>query len=245
MGTTPLEYSTILEDVASHGYVVVGVVSPEFARVSIFADGRIVPGSVPTGKASSRSAAAAAIDAIEASPSIVSNDLRFSLTQLASDSRFKGHVDTTRVGVVGHSIGGAAAEQFAHDDARVRAVFDIDGTSAWSRHNGPLRKPVLVLSAASSTGFNYDRMLDGATPGIHLRIAGTTHSFSSDMGLMPFARDDIPNGAEATPTARGLRITATFIEAFFNQYLNARREVLLSGPSKDYPEITFERGSSR
>ena len=239
--TTPLDYSTILEDVASHGYVVAGVASPEFARVSVLADGQVTAGAGSRGltgfaPAPERGATIRTFDSVS---SIISKDLSFALTRLLAESRFKAHIDGARVGVAGHSIGGAGADQCAYDDARVRAAFDLDGTAAWNRENKPLQKPLLVMSAASNGGSRYDRMLAGANPGIQLRLAGSTHRFPMDISLVP------PERAGSTPAARGLRITATFIRAFFDQYLNGQTQPLLQGPSPQFPEITFERGIPR
>jgi predicted dienelactone hydrolase len=252
LGTTPLDYSTLAEDVASHGYIVVGVVSPDFGRASVYSDGRVVPGHDPVElvtRGGARLTTELAIHAYEDGVHGYSKDLSVALNQLANGSLgvVNGHADLTRVGVYGHSLGGAAALQFAHDDSRVRAAFDIDGSPIWSAENGALPKPVLILSAAS-TSVSYDAVLTGATPGRHLRLAGTVHTFASDVRSV---LGSLQGGAEARapagliPPARALRITATYLEAFFNETLNGRREPLLSGASPDYPEISFERGPSR
>ena len=238
LGTMALDYSVILEDLASHGYVVLGVGSPEFARVSVYGDGRVVRGKVPLQLAGRD---ATAIRAIEDSPPTMSADLRFALNRLAATAAFKNHIDTTRVGAAGHSIGGAAAAQFAHDDARVKAVFDLDGTGAWSSRNGALENAVLVLSAAASAGFNYP-VLSGARPGLHLRLAGAEHSFSMDEGALSVGT---ARPAGSLQAARALEITARYMAAFFNQYLNGQLERLLDGPDPQFPEVTFERGAGR
>jgi len=245
-GTTPLDYAAVVEDVASHGYIVVGVVSPDFARATVFADGRVVQGHDPVHLATlggQRPTTALAIRAFEDAARSYGKDLSFALTRLSTARRgaLAGRADLARVGVFGHSLGGAAALQCAHDDPRVRAVFDIDGSPIWNPQNGALRKPVLVLSAAS-TNVDYRVVLDGATPGRHLRVAGTVHTFSSDMRMMPFVPQGVSNPQNgATTPARALRITARYLEAFFDRYLDGRREPLLDGPSADYPEVTFER----
>ena len=41
--------------------------------------------------------------------------------------RFLGRLDMQRVGVFGHSLGGATALQFCHDDSRCKAGIDVDG----------------------------------------------------------------------------------------------------------------------
>lgn len=249
LGTTPLDYSAIIEDVASHGYVVIGVVSPDFGRASIFPDGRVIPGHDPMDslrRAGVRLTAALALHAWESATHDYAKDVSFALARLASTDTgaLAREAEPARVGVFGHSLGGAAALQCANDDPRVRAVFDIDGSPFWSAENGPMRKPVLVLSAAS-TNLNYDAVLDGATPGRQLMVAGTAHAFSSDVGMMPFvaarARSATGAGGSIEP-ARALRITSAYLVAFFDEYLNGQRRALLRGPSPAYPEVTFERG---
>lgn len=136
-------------------------------------------------------------------------------------------------------MGGAAVLQVAHDDPRVRAVFDIDGSPIWNAANGALAKPLLILSAAS-TQVGYAAVLRGAKSGLHLRMSGTVHTFSSDLRLMPFQPPLARSPAVIDP-ARALAITATYAAAFFDLHLKAKASALLSGPSAAYPEIAFER----
>jgi dienelactone hydrolase len=244
-GTTPLDYSGIIEDIVSHGYIVLGVES-EFGRASVFADGRVVPGHdpVPRGGPGAPRSTEQAIRAWEDAARGFGKDLSFALNQLTalSDAPLSRLADLTRVGVFGHSLGGAAALQCAHDDSRVRAVFDIDGSPIWSARNGRLQKPVMILSAAS-TNLSYDGVLGGAMPASHLRVAGTVHSFPSDIRVMPFSQPTTTNTQLIAPT-RGLAITAAFVEAFFNDHLLGEHTAILGAPSREFPEVTFERVSS-
>jgi len=241
-GTTPLDYSGIIEDIVSHGYIVLGVES-EFGRASVFADGRVVPGHdpVPRGGPGAPLSTEQAIRAWEDAARGFGKDLSFALNQLTAvrDTPLSRLADLTRVGVFGHSLGGVAALQCAHDDSRVRAVFDIDGSPIWSGRNGRLHKPVMIFSAAS-TNLSYDDVLSGAMPGGHLRVAGTLHSFPSDIRVMPFAQPTTTNRQLIAP-ARGLAITAAFVEAFFDDHLLGRRSAILGAPSREFPEVTFEK----
>jgi predicted dienelactone hydrolase len=47
----------------------------------------------------------------------------------------RGLIDPARVGMFGHSLGGAAAAQAMYEDRRIRAGVNLDGTmfGAWSR----------------------------------------------------------------------------------------------------------------
>ena len=130
----------------------------------------------------------------------------------------------------------------------VRAVFDIDGSPIWNAANGTLAKPLLVLSAGSTTFVGYDAVLSGAKPGRHLRLSGSVHAFSKDFGLIPFMSHSAGNQPSASPAsgraidpARALSVTAVYVEAFFDQYLNGKTAALLNGLSSDYPEVVFEK----
>jgi dienelactone hydrolase len=238
LGADPLEYASVIEDVASHGFVVAGVASPSLARATVFADGRVVEGRGVTARSTEE-----AIRRFEDAASLASKDLSFALNELAklsADGRVlsRRQLDLARVGAFGHSLGGAGVLQLGHDDARVAAIVDIDGSPIWRSTNGALGKPLLVLSA-SATNVGYDSPLSGAKPGLHLRVAGTAHAFSSDLRALPFAGAAVSPGM--TDPARALAITASYIEAFFKRYLERQNEPLLDGPSTRFPEITFER----
>jgi hypothetical protein len=256
MGDTPLDYSGVIEDVVSHGYILAAIVPTYLARFSVFSDGRVVKGRDimaaqgdigPAPRSTEQ-----AFKRFEQVASIWSHDLSFTLNQLgnvSADPRspLQGHLDISRVGAIGHSLGGAAVLQFAHDDSRVRAVFDIDGSPIWSAANGTLAKPLLVLSAASTTFASYDAVLNGATPGRHLRLSGSVHAFSKDFGLIPFMSHSAgkppasPASESLIDPARALRVTAVYVLAFFDQYLNRKTAALLNGVSSDYPEVVFEK----
>src|SRR5205823_1750982 len=131
--------------------------------------------------ASSHPTADEALRRYEETAGIVAKDLSFVLDRLArvsSDARsaLHGRIDLAHVGVAGHSLGGAAVLQIGRDDRRVSAVFDIDGSPVWNESRGELAKPLLILSAAS-TNVGYGSVLRGAKPALHLRVAGTVHTF--------------------------------------------------------------------
>jgi dienelactone hydrolase len=256
MGGTPLDYTGLIEDVASHGYIVAGIVPTYLARFSVFADGRVVDGrdimAAQGNLGPASRSTEGALKRLEQAAGIWSHDLTFTLNQLGNinaDSRstLKGRLDLSRAGAFGHSLGGAAVLQFAHDDSRVRAVFDIDGSPIWNAANGKLAKPLLVLSAASTTFVNYDAVLGGANPGRHLRLSGSTHAFSKDFGLIPFMSPSgaqpptLPASGSMIDPARAVRVTAAYVVAFFDQYLNGKAAALLNSASPDYPEVTFEK----
>jgi len=80
-----------------------------------------------------------------------SGDTKFVVDQLerlnAADpsDRFTGRLDMRRLGMFGHSFGGATALQFCHDNSRCRAGIDIDGAPHGSVVNEGLSQPLLFL----------------------------------------------------------------------------------------------------
>lgn len=234
-GMLPFFYSTLIEDLASHGYIVAGTIPTYYTHYNVFANGRVSETFKSSGA--------------NASLPVWTGDLIFTLNQLEklnSDpgSQFHKRLDFTRVGALGHSFGGAASVQAARDDARVRAALDLDGTLAGDVVESGLSKPFLMFDHPHPGETNYHRddvVLRDAKPGYRLILAGSEHSFSGDWGLLPF----IPAGAKKTglgsiDPARALTITKAYVEAFFGEYLEGRKSPLLNGPSPEYPEITIE-----
>jgi len=120
----------LVEELASHGYVVVAVQHPYGAEATVFPDGRIAynkPQALPRD--------ASEDEYLFAARQLVdqwAGDLSFVLDQLAldnqpgSDSPFSNHLDMGRVGVLGHSTGGGAAIEFCGRNPRCKAVLGLD-----------------------------------------------------------------------------------------------------------------------
>jgi predicted dienelactone hydrolase len=253
-GSGPTEYASLIEDLVSHGYIVAGIVPTYFSSYTVFLDGRVVgqhqaardvPGSP-----------SASWDHPVSDPvyRLWTGDTRFTLNQLEklnadTKSPLKGRLDFDRVGVFGHSIGATATAQVAKDDTRVRAAILLDGTLMGDVVRNPIiPKPLLLMSASSFKGKErqpglkgrndvMNTLLHNARPSYVVTIAGTTHSFPADTGLMPFAKDW--QGQSANPS-RAMTITRAYVNAFFDQHLLGKASSLLNGPAPEYPEVVFE-----
>ncbi|MGW1607307.1 alpha/beta hydrolase family protein [Streptomyces eurythermus] len=136
------------EDLASHGYVVAALDHPYDSAAVVLADGRTIRSRTSsTGDRAKDDDLAAGWTAVRAA------DLSFVLTRLDRLDRgettdpLTGRLDTGRVAVTGHSMGGAAALQAARQDRRFDAVIDLDGYPHGPA-SPPLRRPVLALTAA-------------------------------------------------------------------------------------------------
>jgi hypothetical protein len=124
-------YTSQLEDLASHGYVVAAISHPYDAAVTIFPDGRQIANSEKRWPAIPSLEGDANLNQLEWH----ANDIRFVLDQLsrANVSRdpalpFAGHLDLRRVGAFGHSLGGIAAAHACQLDRRIKACMNQDGS---------------------------------------------------------------------------------------------------------------------
>ena len=116
-------------ELASHGFVVVGVQHTYGAVITVFPDGTIAysnPDALPDGAPQDEyeTAAHKLVDQW-------AGDLGFTLDTLQtqnsdSNSPFYKALDLSRVGVYGHSTGGGAAIQFCGTDSRCVALLGMD-----------------------------------------------------------------------------------------------------------------------
>ena len=144
LGWLPSDYSVLLEDLASHGYVVVGLASPGFADVVRFDDGREVVRTLGIG------------EKIGVDQGIVHADAAFVMHRLRAvvgDARDFLHdrVDVGRIGAFGHSLGGTTALLLAAHDSTVRAAVNVDGDPMGDVLAITPHQPILLLSSESPT----------------------------------------------------------------------------------------------
>src|SRR6202521_6440487 len=197
------DYTALAEDLASHGYVVVGFDAPYRSFVVVFPDGRVIA-RAPQNNADLLDGPQKEQLANKLAQSW-SADMGFALDQLerlnASDpsGRFLGRLDMQRVGVFGHSLGGATALQFCHDDSRCKAGIDVDGAPLdsvvadgvtqpfmflLSDHRGEsdAGEPEAIRQAGANIHSIYDRLPSDRRLMIIIRGAG--HYMFSDDGAM-------------------------------------------------------------
>jgi dienelactone hydrolase len=120
-------YSSLAEDLASHGFVVIGIDHPyQVAAVEVSGGAvAVYPGDQTAGPLGQE--VTAKIDERVA-------DIRFVLDRLAHDAAgiagLRGRLDLEHIGVAGHSNGGIAAVETCALDVRVVGCMNIDGQAA-------------------------------------------------------------------------------------------------------------------
>ena len=252
-------YSTLAEDLASHGYVVVGFDAPHRTLSVAFPDGRVMT-RTPENDAElcEEQPPAQQAGCVNKILTAWTGDMAFVLDRLerwnAADSsgRFAGRLDMTRVGVFGHSFGGAAAAQFCHDDARCKAGIDVDGQPFGSVIQEGLHRPFLFLLSDQVHGTDpetrrvlaniqsiYDRLpADGR---LRIAIRGSNHFFFSDDAALLKSHIAMRTlrmfGMVGIDGRRQLTVAAHCIHTFFDAYLKGASVSPLQVSSPGYPEI--------
>ncbi len=252
-----VNYSTLAEDLASHGYVVVGFDAPYRTIQVAFPDGRVIvrrPENNPE-LFDGRDLDILADKLLAAWCA----DTAFVLGRLAQwnasdpSGRFAGRLDMTRVGVFGHSFGGATAAQFCSEDSRCMAGIDIDGALFGKVIETGIQKPFLFLLSGRGD-FSSDAevrkieadiqsVYDRLPPDRRLRavIDGGNHfTFSDDGALLKSGlvrRALRAFGVLGIDGRRQLAIAAYCVRGFFDAYLKDDGAPRPELASPLYPEL--------
>ena len=254
-------YTTLAADLASHGYVVVGVDAPWRTGVVAFPDGRVIrrlPHNNPElvfGAPDSAARINVLLDAWTA-------DMRFVLDRLdwlnAHDSSgtFVGRLDLRRVGAFGHSLGGVEAAQFCHDDVRCGAAIDVNGAPVGPIVRYGVGRPFMfLLGGHADTADAESRAIMASIRSIHDRLPsderilvelrGANHFLFSDDGA--FLKSHLVLGALRRLGVIGLagprqvEATSYCVRRFFDAYLLGVGERPPRLESARYPEIRLLR----
>ena len=251
IGALAFQYTTLLEDLASHGYIVVGADTPYSTSVVVMPDGRVIhktvagnPGDAPISQKERERLAQSLIGVWTA-------DTRFLLDEVARmnerdpSGRFTGRIDLGAVGLAGHSFGGATAAQLCHDDGRCRAGIDLDGRLFGSVVREGIGQPFLfLLSDHGVTWTSPDcricaeiRSAAKRAPADKLIVTllGAHHFSFGDQALTQsrILRSVLValGGQGRLDPRTGLATATRYVREFFDVHLRgARRDALYSGP---------------
>ncbi|WP_410606569.1 alpha/beta hydrolase family protein [Amycolatopsis sp. lyj-109] len=234
------ELTSLSEDLASHGYLVVLVDHTYENVATTFPDGRVT-GCAACGNYD--------LEFWQKLGRGRAKDVSFVLDSLAH-SKWASLLDSSRIGMAGHSVGGASTIGTMVADPRIKAGIDMDGTTDDPLLAPGLDRPFLFLGRqntyAPGTGdesATWERDWAQLTGWKRwLTVAGLQHPSFTDIGLVG-EQLGIDFGA-TTPAVRGQAITAAYVRAFFDQHLRGRPQPLLDQPSARYPEVAFARTST-
>ena len=139
LGGSSFGYTSLIEALVSHGYIVAAIQHPGTADAVVFLDGRIAkmsqdappPGLTPDQQFHRM------MDRVGQGIEVGAADERFVLDRLTQEDTgnrqhfpLAGHLDLTHVAMMGHSAGADFAARACELDARFQACVDLDGAMA-------------------------------------------------------------------------------------------------------------------
>jgi predicted dienelactone hydrolase len=257
-GVPVADYTGLNEDLASRGFVVVGIDHTFDATVEF-----------PGGRIETRPAG---FDPERIMPFRL-GDVRFVLDQLtrlaaganpdagrAALPRGLGRaLDLRRIGMFGHSFGSPTTVQSMLDDRRIDAGAALDGSILPKRpgriagiDKKELDRPFLLMgtvkhrrSAKGGDGWpEFWEQLRAERLWLVIQGAGhydfnDTGVFSEQIDLSKMFYEELMLGP--IDGRRALAIVRAYLSAWFDHTLRGRSGQLLRGPSSEFPEVEFDR----
>lgn len=239
---------TLMEELASHGYIVCSIAHTYQAIVTVFPDGRVVPADSTLandflhGKSPTQ-----AINAEHLR--IWTEDTRFLIDELERiqagerEGLLVGKLDMDRLGIFGQSFGGVTAAEVCMVDDRCQAGISLD-SGLPSDYTGsaadPRLKQPFMFMLNEVAGFFRSGILEKLNNTTYaVVVRGTTHLNFTDLALYsPVLKFTRVFGS--TEGDRMVEIINAYVVAFWNEYLNGEISPLLDGPSLDFPEVIIE-----
>ncbi|MBK8784323.1 MAG: hypothetical protein IPO22_21590 [Anaerolineales bacterium] len=238
-------------ELASHGYVVIGIQHTYGSVITVFPDGTVAPNNpkaLPEDAADPNYEVVARVLVNE-----WAGDMSFVLDQLSdwdkeAGNPFAGKLDLERVGVYGHSTGGGAAIQFCGVDSRCKAVLGMDPfmrpVSAEVIESGVSQPSFFMFSQgwADITDSKNNQLFNQFYPNASdnkgvISINGTKHYDFSDLPLLsPIAPQLGLKGPLSGKTV--VKIVNSYLLDFFEMTLNNTSSALF-GNSSPFPEVNI------
>lgn len=242
-----VQNTSLMQELASYGYVVAAIDHTYANVLTVFPDGRIAfynqQTVMPDGTSITQSGARLVAVWVE--------DISFVERQLETWSGTPGHplqgqIDDQRLGLLGHSTGGGAAIQGCAILTACEAALALDG---WIEpvepdiRDAPYRPALMLIRAPEWLGAN-NRALgerlyaQSRGQGYLLTVAGTVHFDFTDIPLMSPVTPLIGLSGDVDGP-RMVRILNRYSVAFFDSVLKEQPSPLLDGASEEFPEVRF------
>lgn len=107
-----------IEELVSHGYLVVGIDMPGYAAATVSGQGQVIPNTHGSASLSNRLSDQWVRDWATVGRPV--------LDELLSDPHWRTFIDAGRIGAFGHSFGGATASYLLLTEPRIKAALNMD-----------------------------------------------------------------------------------------------------------------------
>lgn len=266
--------TTLAQDLASNGYVVLSIGSPGDAAGVEFPGGRVAEFRRyafldQLGRATSKLLSQILDDPSPERMAALARELRRivpaakdALHLISGDAEsvmdridrgglglLDGHLDPSRIGIVGMSFGGAVAGQVCSQDPRCRAGINLDGYQFSDLQGREIGRPFLmVANGAYKRSYLNDtfgrapvRPADAA-PLLNIQVSGSRHLDFTDLTLLsPVAKRYLKNevvGPISGPRMIGL--TSALVQGFFDEFVLGRTRAFDDAIAR-WPEVKHRR----
>lgn len=254
-----------VEELASHGYIVVGIDHTYDAAATVFSNGRVALYNSDNKKMITED-----VEKMDGHNEIWVKDVQFVLNKIEEINKkdplnhFTGRIDLDKIGMFGHSYGGATAGQIVMRDSRVKAGINMDGAFAGSPISEKgIGKPFMMMDSENTlntykgdyTSLNKSGIKGDlrkkyedyfakmyikrnnaiANGGYSLLINNTQHLSYTDSSLI------VPLIAIGYNPYDVHRIINDFTLTFFNKYLLGDSSASLEDIAKKYKNIEFKQ----
>lgn len=191
-GTNVEFYSSLASEIASHGYIVVGLNHPYDVAAVELSNGEVAPYNKDQWSLEPRAHQVYTANRIQ----IRTADVLFTLDQLEGlntdpDQIFSGRIDLGSVAVGGHSLGGITASEACKADSRFRACINFDGLQRGGPFSMeetaiPPTQPFLFITKESEMHPKLIERFESMVEGYWVVIGGAAHdSFTDGPRLQP------------------------------------------------------------
>ncbi|MGW5445867.1 alpha/beta hydrolase family protein [Streptomyces asiaticus] len=252
--------TTLTDELASRGYVVICVDHTYDGSAVEFPDGRVETSRLPEEYVRAKREGTV-VELLRKTCAVRVADLRLVLDRL--ETLAPTPLDRSAIGAFGQSAGGFAALQAMHDDRRIAAAANLDGVLAYvegDQDPGPLStvaadgvdRPVLTMGKDGNdhhTVPSWAALWEHSSgPRLDLTLLGSGHATYTDAtSMLPRIAERLGLPEKVVTDAigtvdpeRAVAVQRAYVPAFFDRELRRRDDAgLLDGPSAGYPEVRF------
>lgn len=226
-GTNIEFYTSLASEIASHGYIVIGLNHPYDVPAVELSNGQIAPYDKDQWLLNVEQHQAYSTERVK----VRTADLIFVLDQLEGmnfNSLSAGLIDLDAVAVAGHSLGGIAASEACRADARFKACMNFDG---WQRGGpfsmeesaNPPEQPFLFLTKESRLPPKVLKRFEAMPESYWVVVHGASHQSFTDGPLLQPSFLPTPNQAD-----RIMGLIQEYTLVFLDRMLKGKSNRLLS-----------------
>jgi hypothetical protein len=244
LATSRLLYTSMLQNIAAAGYVVVSIDHPYDADIVEFSDGTIIAGIDISSDA-----------AVDLALATRADDLTFMRRQMANativEMLFPGKLrgpPSLNTAIIGHSLGGAAAAAAMLQDRSISVGLDLDGSMFGDVLTVGLDRPFMLMGHENKTQ-ETDPSWKTVWPRLtgwkkEFEVLGAAHYSFTDLPLITSVlqlQEKLPTEvSQVLGTVEGHRMTkiiATYATSLLDMVFKSGSEKPLTGGNTEFPEV--------